>query len=46
MPHRQKLCDYHRVVIANLAERDHITDPESHRVAWELIRQCCCRRLP
>lgn len=35
------LCPHHRAVVANLAQRDHIGDADSERVAAEMARQCC-----
>lgn len=35
------LCRYHQLVIRNLAEKDHVGDEDSVRVARWMIRQCC-----
>lgn len=39
------LCPHCATVVRNLAERDHVGDRESDRVAAQLARQCpACRR--
>ena len=39
------LCAHHRAVIFDLAQKDHVDDRESDRVAAEMRRQCCGRGL-
>ena len=40
------LCAHHHEVIRNLAEKDHIGDEDSARVAADMARQCCNGRKP
>lgn len=37
------LCAHHRAVVYQLAQKDHVDDKDSDRVAAELRRQCCGR---
>jgi hypothetical protein len=39
------LCAFHHEVVRNLAGKDHVGDEDSQRVAAELSRQCCKRRV-
>lgn len=43
VPELVPLCAHHRAVVYNLAQKDHVGDAESERVAAELRRQCCGR---
>ena len=47
-PDTTRLCAHHHEVVANLAQRDHVGDAESERVAAALARQCpkCERTEP
>ena len=38
-----RLCADHQPVIRALAEKDHVGDEDSIRVALEYVRQCCGR---
>jgi len=39
------LCAHHREALLLLAQKDHVGDAESERVATEMRRQCCARGL-
>lgn len=39
------LCAHHRAVVYDLAQKDHVDDRDSERVAAEMRRQCCGRGL-
>jgi hypothetical protein len=39
------LCAFHHEVVRNLEGKDHVGDEDSARVAAELSRQCCKRRV-
>lgn len=37
------LCAHHREALLMLAQKDHVGDEDSERVAGEMRRQCCGR---
>lgn len=39
------LCAHHKAAIYQLAQKDHVGDADSERVASEMRRQCCARGL-
>lgn len=46
MPDPPRLCHHCEQVIANLTQKDHVTDRDSERAAVQLARQCCSWRNP